>query len=68
MGSSVPVFQLPHEPAVSRFGELTRGSDIMMQRLRRVLEQLRAALNGGFREPTAVRDGVQAPHRMQSRG
>ncbi len=40
----------------------------MMKSLRRVLEQLRAALNGAFRKPTAARVGVQDPQRMQSRG
>jgi hypothetical protein len=40
----------------------------MMKSLRRVLDQLRDALNGAFRKPTAARDGVQEPQRMQSRG
>ena len=40
----------------------------MMKSLRRVLDQLRAAINGALRKPTAPRDGVQEPQRMQSRG
>ncbi len=40
----------------------------MTKSLRRVLDQLRAAFNGAFRKPTAARDGVQEPQRMQSRG
>jgi hypothetical protein len=41
---------------------------MMTKSLRRVLDQVRAAIDGTFRNPTAARDGVQDPQRMHSRG
>ena len=39
----------------------------MRKSLRRVLERLRSATNGMFRNRTSVRDGLQVPQRMQAR-
>ena len=66
MWFSVPVFWLPHEPAACRFEGVTRGSDIVMKSLKRVLKRLRAAINGRFRQPTSVRGGLQQPQRVQA--
>jgi hypothetical protein len=38
----------------------------MRKSLKRVLGRLRTAANGRFRKPTSVRDGLQAPQRMQA--
>jgi hypothetical protein len=38
----------------------------MRKGLKRVLDQLRDATNGMFRQPTAIRDGLQAPQQLQA--
>jgi hypothetical protein len=38
----------------------------MKKALKRVLDRLRAATEGRFRRPTAARDGLEAPQRMQA--
>lgn len=38
----------------------------MRKSLKRVLDRLRAATDGRFRKPTATRDGLEVPQRMQA--
>ena len=38
----------------------------MKKTLKRVLDRLRAATEGRRRKPTAARDGLEAPQRMQA--
>lgn len=38
----------------------------MKNRLKRILDRLRAATTGRLRKPTSVREGGQQPQRMQS--
>ncbi len=40
----------------------------MKKALKRVLDRLRAATEGRVRRPTAARDGLEAPQRMQALG
>jgi hypothetical protein len=38
----------------------------MRKSLQRILDRLRTATNGRFRKPTAARNGLQEPQRMQA--
>jgi hypothetical protein len=40
----------------------------MRKSLKRVLDRLRTVTNGRFRKPTAVREDLQVPQRMQALG
>ncbi len=37
----------------------------MRKSLQRILDRLRTVTNGRFRKPTAARDGLQEPQRLQ---
>jgi hypothetical protein len=40
----------------------------MRKSLKRVLDRLRTVTNGRFRKPTAVREDLQVPQRMEALG